>query len=306
MQLNKRTILVVVFTTMFSVAGAKGQTALRYQFKEGSETDYLFENTVNLEWRSTESKNQQIVKTKHTVHYSWSVLKVDGEGNANIHVKVVRAKMHMEAQGEHIDVNIEVDSDKKYNARDRQKLYEGSVQRLAGSELTATVTPAGEWKDIKLTDRANQWLEKFRKDDRDAELNGLPKIKPVEAIISHMKSVCHPFPEDPVSRGYSWAKGLGDFNPHLKVTAHYTCDGATKDFGGALEKISIKLTSAGEPVPPFKSQKVEGGGYILFDTTSGQMIKTSLIHKVVGHQDKLDAQVESTTTIEQKKHRTSR
>lgn len=237
--------------------GASAQTTLRYKFQEGDKTEYVSENKVKT--TSNVGGINIMMNLDQTIYMTWTVEKVNKDGAAALKIKVDRMVMTVEAPppigAATIDSNEKKDPD-NILAQQFSKL----VRAMAGSEITATMAPTGEFSDVKMPKE----LDKGFKD----LTGGLGVSGGIEQLVGGGLTL----PKDAVEKGKTWTSkneaktAMGNLNVEMK----YTYEGADGD----LEKITVipKMNMEGKGAgPTLKSDDKKSKGTVLFDNRAGRI-----------------------------------
>jgi hypothetical protein len=244
---------------------ANADTKLRFQFKAGDRLNYVIEQGQDL---TTTVNGMDIkMKSKMTIHMTWTTIKVDDTGNAQVKMSVSRAKMGMEGGP---FGKVEIDSkDTTEPANPIGKMLGQGVKAIASMEMTSTMSPTGQLKDIKFSEAT---LEKFKglggAGGPGGEMFGPENLKSMVSQVS--------LPEEAVEKGKSWTQKFEMKTPLGKTVGEnkYTYEGPVEKAGRKLERIvlvpTIKIEpKEGAPVKmTIKSNKSKGE--ILFDNVAGR------------------------------------
>jgi Family of unknown function (DUF6263) len=247
---------------------ASAQVTLRYQFKEGEKLDYVMDQDQKM---SMSVGGQDIeMKVNMAMDLIWQTEKVDADGNAKVKLKFGRVKMSMNGpMGK-----VEVDSNDTEEPDDPAgRIFAQVVKAIGGMEMSFTMDPRGEMKDVQVADAA---LKK---------LKNLPGVDKLGDMLSpdSMKSMMGGnmvLPKEPVEKGKSWTQKTDQKTPFGKVVGEtkYTYEGDVDRGGKKLEKIALKPDVKIEPDPNAPAQiKVKGGsgkGYSFFDNKAGKITET--------------------------------
>jgi hypothetical protein len=243
------------------------QTTLRYKFKQGDKLDYAMDQDMKM---SMNVGGMDIdMKMVQQMDMTWDVQKVDDQGNARIQLKMGRVKMAMKG-GPMGDVEID-SKDEKQPEDVLGKVFAQIVTAMADMQMTFTMTPAGEMKDVEMSEKA---LKAFKNLPGADKLGGdLFSPEGMKRMVQGNMSL----PKDPVKKGDTWAQKTDVKMPFGKTTGDikYTYEGPADKDGKAVEKIAMVPEMKIEPDPnaPFKltMKNQQGKGTIYFDNQAGRM-----------------------------------
>lgn len=249
-----RTSILTWAVALLAIPAANAQITLRYQFKEGDKTPYVLEQKMKM----TTSIMGLDVETKINVslEMNLTVVEVAKDGAAKVQVKAGNAKVTMEG------LPIET------------KDLEGQmVKALQAMEMTATMLPTGEMKDVKVSDDTIKAMKSLPGADKLGDVLGPDTFKAgMGALV---------FPTDSVSKGKSWTNKIDAKTPFGKMVTDntYTYEGSIEKGGTTLEKIAVKPDSKfqGDPNAPIKVtiKSSKGGGHLLFDNKAGRLVEST-------------------------------
>jgi hypothetical protein len=292
MQHGNRTFLLAIALSAACASAAHAQTAMSYRFKEGDKLHYLLEQKTN----STMSLagTDIVMKVNATLSMAWHVVEVQSNGSAYVKVKVTHSKMTMES----LLGNVVVDSKDKDLPNDVAGKMLGQMNKaIASMEITGTMLPTGEMKDVKISDETAKAMKAV---PGASDLGDLAHPDNFRDMISGIV-----FPTGTVSKGKSWTHKTEITAPAGKIMADnvYTFDETIQQGGVALEKISLKpeIKIQGNPKATMKVKSIKATGYTLFDNKAGRVVESSLNQTKTGSVSVmglvLDSITEETTTI---------
>ena len=295
MQHGKRTLFLAIALVIACTSAANAQT-LRYQFKEKDKLFYALEqktkSTVNL-------MGAEIVSSiKASMSFYWEVLKVDPQGNAHVKIKVTHSKLALDS----LVGMAEVDSDRKDGPTDMAgKMLAQMNKAFAAMEITATMLPTGEMKNVEVSEATVKAMKAIPSADKFGDLSHPDNFKDMLSNIV--------FPTQPVAKGKSWTHKTDSNSPEGKIsTEHlFTLEETIVQDGAKLEKISLKpnIKVEADPKAMIKLKSIKSSGQILFDNKAGQIVESSIDQTKVGKIDvmglTLDNTSVQTTTIRLKK-----
>jgi hypothetical protein len=295
MQHRKRTLLLAMALMIACASAAHAQT-MRYQFKEKDKLSYAMEqktkSTVNL-------MGAEIVSSINaSMSLYWEVLKVDTQGNAHVKIKVTHSKIALDS----LVGMVEVDSNSKDSPTDvAGKMIAQMNKAFAAMEITATMLPTGEMKDVKVSEATVKAMKAIPSADKFGDLAHPDNFKDMLSNIV--------FPMQPIAKGKSWTHKTESNSPEGKVsTEHiFTLEETIDQDSVKLEKISLKpnIKVEADPKAMIKVKSIKSSGHILFDNKAGQLVESSISQTKVGKIDvmglTLDNTSVQTTTIQLKK-----
>ena len=238
-----------------------------YQPKEGDKLHYVFEQTITttLKFKEQEVANSLIV----IWDLGWNVVKVDGAGNGDVHISILRARMFIDGPGG----KAVADSADKNEPEDMfRKGMTRAVKTMAAMELLATLRPTGEYTGAKLTDDSLKAVKALGGMAKEEEL--------LNSDIAKWMLYSSPLPGEAVAKGKTWSNKTQTKSDLGKTTMDntYTYEGPAEKDGMSLEKISLKHEMKLKPdtTRPIKAalKDFKGTGHTLFDNKAGRMIET--------------------------------
>jgi hypothetical protein len=289
---GKLTILLAVILSAALVPASQAQTTLRYQFKEGEKLNYQIEQKTNSKINLAGAD----VDTKVTVtmKLTWTIDKVDSEGNAQVKVQVTHSKMAMDS----LIGMIEVDSNQKEAPADLAgKMLAQANKAMSTMEITGTMLTTGEMKDVKVSEATIKALKSIPGADQMGELSDPNSFKDLVSGVV--------FPTSPVSKGKDWTHKTEATSPVGKTITEttFTLEGSVEKDGVTLEKISVRPTIKVEPGAraKLKVKSITAKGHVLFDNKAGRMVESIITQNSRGEISvmglTLDQTSEQTTTI---------
>ncbi len=255
----------------FFAGPAHAQTTLRYKFKDGEKLHYVMDQDIKMTMNVAGMDIE--MKMKQGMDMNWDVQKVDDQGNARVRVKFGRVKMSMESPMG----NVEVDSNAKGEDPEGPlgKIFGQLVKAMAAMEMTFTMAPDGEMKDVEISEEALKKIKAIPGADKfggDAlSPDGLKKMIGGGMVL----------PKGKITQGKTWTQKLAMKMPLGKVsgTTKFTYEGQVEKDGKKLEKIAVKPEYKVESDPDAKVQiKVKGQkdkGYAYFDAQAGRLVETT-------------------------------
>jgi hypothetical protein len=288
--------LLLAMVALAGSSAANAQTSMRYQFKEKDRLFYLIEqktkSTMNL-------MGAEIVSNLGaTTSMYWEVVKVDGQGNAQVRIKVTHSKMSLDS----LVGMVEVDSKDKNAPNDPAGRILGQVNKAVGAmEITATMLPTGEMKDVKVSEAT---IKAFKAVPSADQLGDLTHPDNFKDMLSSLV-----FPAQTITRGKSWTHRTVSQGPEGKISSEhiFTLEATVDQDGMKLDKIALKPSFKVEPDPnaKVKVKSITATGHVLFDNKAGRVFESVVTQTKQGKIDvmgiTLDSTSEQTTTIRLKK-----
>jgi Family of unknown function (DUF6263) len=264
---------------------AHAQT-MRFQFKEKDKLAYSIEQKTKSTIELMGAKVDSDINASMTLQ--WEVLKVDREGNAQIKVKMTRSKLAMDS----IIGRAEVDSESKDAPGDAiGKMLAPMNKAIAAMEITATMLPTGELKDVKVSEATVKAMKAIPGAEQFGDLAHPDNFKD---MISNIV-----FPTEAIAKGKSWKTKTETTSPEGKVKTEtvFTLEETIDQDGTKLEKISLKPKIEVEPAPKamMKVKSVEASGHILFDNKTGQLVESTVSQTKVGKVNAMGLTLDNTS-----------
>ena len=269
MRQHQRAIFLAVLTSAILVSTSSAQTTLRYQFKEGDKIAYLMEQKMKM---SMNFMNMNIeTKMTMTLDMSWNVLKVDSQGNGQVQFKVSSATVAMDGPMGKVEVN---SKDTKEPDDQVAKIFGQIAKAMAIMEITGTMLPTGEMKDVKVSEETAKAIKNLPGADKLGDALNPDSFK---NMISNVV-----FPKEEISKGKTWTSKTESKTPVGKTIADntYTYEGQTDKDGVKLDKIMVKpvVKIEADPNAQVKIQikDAKGSGEILFDNKKGRLVESAI------------------------------
>ncbi|MFO0969079.1 MAG: hypothetical protein U0793_26290 [Gemmataceae bacterium] len=250
----------LALTILFAAAvAAEGQTLLRYKFKEGQKLEYTSESKMKM--TSDLGGIKIVINMSQNMEMSWKIDKVTSDGSAELVMRLDRMVMDIEAPPPIGAVR--VDSNDKMDPENAlAQPFIKVVRGLVGKDIKATMTPLGEFKDVKYPAD----LEKAMKD-----LGGLGGAG--GGGVEQFAGGGVILPKDPVQKDKHWTHKTKTDIPKVgtaKVDTKYTYEGEDGDFQKIL--IQPKLLIEGEKIGlTLKVDEKKSKGVALFDNQDGRI-----------------------------------
>src|SRR5262245_32920332 len=268
--------LVAVLLTAGALRAAPTpeENPLRYKFKEGEKLKYVLDQKMTMEM-SILGMDVTIEMTQ-VMDMTWAVDKVDKNGKATMTQTIGRVQMTMDTpMGK-----VELDSAKKEDPDDPiGKMIAPMIRAMAGAEITATMNPRGELRDIKLSEKFKKALKNVPQGG--GGFPGFGDMFSEEGMKQMMSQGGLILPEKEPKVKDTWANKVEQKSEMGKmiVDSKYTYLGSTTENDKKFDKIGIKGDLKIEPKEDaqatikLKSQDMEGTA--LFDRAAGRLVKTN-------------------------------
>src|SRR5262249_52966644 len=140
---------------------------------------------------------------------------------------------------------VEVDSENAQEPSDRiGQMFHRVAKGLAGVEATATLTPWGEYTNVKIPETTLKALQNI-------PTEALGRTFSAEGVKCMMCQTGLVMPKEQVNKGKSWKNKTEMKLPFGKmlVETDFSFDGSTEQDGRTLEKILLKPMAKIEPDP---------------------------------------------------------
>jgi hypothetical protein len=269
MQQDQRAIFLAVLTSVMFVSASPAQTTLRYQFKEGEKIGYVMEQKMKM--TVTRMGATQEAAMNLTLDMSWNVLKIDGQGQGTVQIKVGSAKLTMDGP----TGKVQVDSKDTNGPEDPVARALGQIVRaMATMEITGTMLPTGEMKDLKVSDETIKALKNLPGADKMGDA-----LNP-ESFKNMITNVV--FPKEEISKGKTWSSKTESKSLLGKTIADntFTYEGLSEKNGVKLDRITVKPAVKIEADPTaaikFEVKDTQGSGEIFFDNKTGRLVDSTI------------------------------
>jgi hypothetical protein len=286
MQHGKRTFLIALLPLLACAAGANAQTTLRYQFKEKDKLAYVIEqktkSTMNLMGADIVSH------ISATMSLNWEVIKVDSQGNAQVKIMATHSKMSLDS----LLGMVQVDSKDKDGPNDAAgKMLAQMNKAIAAMEITATMLPTGEMKDVKVSAATAKAMKAIPSADQFGDLADPDNFKDMLSSLV--------FPDKAVTKGKSWTLKTESKSPEGKISTEqvFTLEETIDRDGAKLDKISLKPTIKVEADPKamIKVKSIKAAGHALFDNKTGRFVESTINQVKVGKIEVMGIALDSTS-----------
>jgi hypothetical protein len=268
-----RSLTLAAIALAFLAGPARAQTTLRYQFKDGEKLQYAMTQDIKMSMNVAGMDIE--MKMKQGLDMNWDIQKVDDKGNAKVRLTIGRVKLSIQSPM----ANAEVDTGAKKAADPDDpiaKAFSDIATGLAALEMTFTMGPDGEMKDVKIPEEA---LKKLRSIP-GAEQFGGQLLSPDG--LKKMTGAGMMLPKEAVTKGKQWTQkmtmkmpNIGEMSGDMK----YTYEGPVDKDGKKLEKIQIiptlKIKPDADAPVQIKMKAMKDKGYALFDNQAGRLVETT-------------------------------
>lgn len=266
-------VLVLTLLGLGWTSLAHAQTTLRYKFKKGEKLEYVLDQKMKV----TQEVLGMNIETSMDQHMamSWKVESVDDKGAAKIAMTFGRMKMALDTpMGK-----FEVDSDSKEEPDNiLGKTLHTVVASLAGMELSFTMDPTGELREVTIPEKSAEKLKNLAGP-------GLGDMFS-EDSLKKMATQGLVFPAEAIAKGKSWKHKSSMKMPFGKMVMDndYTYEGSEEKGGVTLEKISLKPSMKMEPDPDakvaLKLKSSQGKATFGFDNKAGRFSHVNM-HQII-------------------------
>jgi hypothetical protein len=293
---GKRTLLLAIALTATCASPSAAQTTMRFQFKERDKLFYVIEQKTKSTADLMGAKIDSNLGANMTLY--WEVTKVDSQGNAQVKIKVTHSKMSLDS----LVGMVEVDSKQKDGPNDPAGRMLAQVNNAIGNmEITATMLPTGELKDVKVSEATVKAMKALPSADKLGDLAHPDNFKDMLSSIV--------FPTQPITQGKSWTHKSESQTPEGKITTEnvFTLEETIERDGARLDKISLKpnIKVEADPKAMVKVSSVKAAGHALFDNKTGRFVESTIQQTKTGKIDVmgivLDHTSVQTTTIRLKR-----
>jgi hypothetical protein len=271
---------------------ARGQTVLRWKFRDGESFRYPTQLTMSTKMKIKEFSFQMTSSEK--IDSTWTVERVDKDGAAHIRVVVDRFRFHLDSDAEPMREMLKIpaeglDFDSKNPKPDDSRagqLFASVVKGLVGKASRVTLNATGTADDVELPEPLL---------DAMAEAEGRGLMTPPYndfLSVSFLETaligggLTTPLPDEAVTRGKTWTNRRDFETQSEEGEGHdtFTYRGRKTLGGRAVEEIEsasvLKIRAKpGATVGTLKSGT--GKGTIWFDNETGRLYEAaSTTHNV--------------------------
>jgi hypothetical protein len=279
---------------------ARAQEILRWKLKVGDVLKYTTEQKIVMSVKVM-GRDRKQTRTQ-TIHYSWTVKDVAGDGIAEIVQRIERLSMRVEAPP-----YMPFDFDSNSPNAEVPEPFEPEARQLKatiGAEFLFKMRQSGEIADIHIADATLKQL-KDALPPPDEGGQGQPAFSEQGLKEMLMQSSPPPFPQTPVDAGKSWSSKPSKLpvpQGSLVIDKVFTFQGPDpKD--PRLKLIGMESRVALEPGENVsaKIRSQEGKGSLIFDSEAGRIVnsrgtqRTELLMSSMGQE--IDQITEMTSTM---------
>jgi hypothetical protein len=263
--------LLAVAVVCGQAVAARAQTTLRYKFKQGEKLNYVMEQ--NMVMKLNVGGKESAMDVKQVMDLTWHFVAVNSDGNAKLIQRMDRIRMSMNTPKGRVELDT---NDKKEPDNQAARMMAPVFNALAGADITMTMSPRGEFSDVRVPAKVTDALRSSPAASQMAEMFTSEGLKRM------VSQGCPVLPKGAVTKGASWAQPLDMKLPfgkmNMKVT--YTYEGPTTQAGRPLEKIGLKvhMTIEADPKAPgeIKLKGQNAKGTVLFDNVAGRVTETTM------------------------------
>lgn len=277
---------IVSLTILLMAASvAPGQVTLRYRFKEKERLYY------NVEQKTKSTMNvagaELVANLDAGMSLYWEIAKVNTDGSAQVRVKFTYSKMTFDS----LLGMVTVDSKGKDAAGDAVGRVLSPVNKaIAEMEITATMLPTGELRDLKVSEATIRAFKALPSGDM---LGDLAHPDNFRDLISSVV-----FAPGTVVKGKSWTHKSVSQAPEGKLNTEnvYTLEDPVTQDGVTLQKIALSPTITVEANPQAKMtvKSMKSTGFVLFDNNAGRVVESVVKSTKQGRIDIMGLAVDST------------
>ena len=251
----------------------QAQTTLRFQFKDKEKLYYVVEQKTKslLKILGQVDVNSNV---NSTMAFYWEVVKLD-QGNAQVRIKFTHSKMSMDSL---LGMSRSIPKTRSLPNDATGKMLGQFNRVIAAMEITATMLPTGEMKDVKVAEATAKALKAIP----SAELAG--DLAHPDNFRDMLSSIV--FSTEPVAKDKSWTYKSETYSPEGKLNTEtvFTLEDTIQQDGAALEKISLKqnIKIVADPKAMIKVSSIKSSGHLLFDNKLGRFVGSTINQTKVG------------------------
>jgi hypothetical protein len=262
---------------------------LRWKFTAGEAFDYQMTQDMNMNMDAGPA-GQMATTAAQTMNMTWSINRVEDQGDAVIEQKIARIRVKMTAPG---GQGFDYDTDSEEPAVGMAAMIAPTFEAMTAGKVTFTMSPRGEVSDVIISDE----LLAAIKNGPGGEAAGVEQFKSMasQAALTLL--------ENPPKMGETWTTKIAVNSPaggNQTVETTYTYDGTREADGTtyAVIKPSMTMQLANNPMMEMKMKEQKTDGEVLFDVEAGQLHSMSINHHIT--LDMVAAGQSMPGTIEQK------
>jgi hypothetical protein len=254
---------------------ARGQdkAVLKWKFQKGEQLHYETDadSTSTMKAQVPGEAGLDVKSTISTAFTSaWFVEDVADDGTATISVAQERIRIDVKTPGGELSEDTNVAPEK---ASERLK----ALRSVLGETMTLRMTPQGELKEVKLSDRLMTVL-------KDAAACGLSE----EKLKENLRLVALALPGEAVAVGNRWTRLVERPQPGFSFETRelaYTYKGPSEEpfRGSKLIELRTDLAIKADPQGAYRMElrykSQDGRGFIYFDDTAGYLLGMDFMQK---------------------------
>ena len=326
MLLSRRILLGAAAVALLITPLARADQALRWKFKEGEKLQYALESKSDI---LVDAGGVEFdISTGQIMDMTWTVKKVNPDGSAEVGQSIDRLQLMINSP---LTGEFKYDSKEAAEKKDEEQESEESatpgpggqiaqqfvpiLEKLIGKEITMTITPQGEVKDIKLPEELIALLN-----NRSEQGGGRGSFFAMlmgggfseDSIKELLQRTVTLLPKEVPSTDTQWSREfvtkLGDAGEQKTVTK-FAYEGVEERDGKKLAKIAttdettIELKEDSDADIELEIVEQDAGGEILFDVDAGRVVEAKATLKMEIEGDFMGNEIyqerESTTILVQ-------
>jgi hypothetical protein len=293
-------LLAVAVASLTLVAFTEGAdpapVTLRCQFKAGEKLLYSLEQDQDLKLNLGGVDID--VKAKLTYDMTWTPVKVDDKGNAEVKVAVGRVKLVMDTP----TGKSTVDSEDKTEPEDTAaKLMAPIIKGMAHLDMTLTIDSTGAGTKAAFSKESLDKLKELGNGTKDLDDMFSPDTLKSTLLSGLTNGLV--LPTEAVEKGKTWTHKTNEQAPYGKAIGEttYTYQGEVEKSGKKLAHITSVPMVKIEPDPNAKlKMKVKDSnakGTFFFDNASGRVVESTTETKMKIEMEVLNMQIPGTVMV---------
>lgn len=283
--LTTKRVLFLAIALMVAAPQVHAQATLSYKFKEKDRLVYTIEQKTKSTMTLMGAEIVSSINANMSLY--WEVISVNSQG-AQVRVKVTHSKIALDS----LLGMVEVDSKNKDGPTDAAgKMLAQMNNAFAAMEITATMLPTGELRDVKVSEATIKAMKAIPSADKFGDLGHPDNFKD---MLSNLV-----FPTGPVTKGKSWTHKTESKSPEGKISTEnvFTLEDTIVQDGNKLEKISFKpeIKVEADPNAMIKVKSIKSSGHALFDAKEGRFVESTISQTKVGKIDVMGLTLDNTS-----------